>query len=162
MTRRTHHRAGATDAAAWAFPGSVGCVSLGSQEVYRDPIFGERMPDEPQRRNSSQRTTTSYIHAVEEFAKYFRRSPEHLGPSHIREYQVHLFGDRKLSPRTIQSRSSALRFLFVKTLRRPYLPDEIPSPKCPRTLPTVLGPEEAARQIDSARNLMHHTMLMTL
>jgi len=120
------------------------------------------MLDELQRRNYSQRTAHIYIHAVEDFAKYFRRSPERLGPSHIREYQVHLFRDRKLSPRTIQSRCSALRFLFVKTLRRPYLPDEIPFPKCPRKLPTVLSPEEVARLIDSARNLMHRTMLMTL
>src|SRR5674476_46527 len=117
---------------------------------------------ELQRRNYSQRTATIYIHAVEDFAKYFHRSPERLGPSHIREYQVHLFRDRKLSPRTIQSRSSALRFLFVKTLRRPYLPDEIPFPKCPRKLPIVLSPNEVGRLIDSARNLMHRTMLMTL
>jgi len=120
------------------------------------------MLDELQRRNYSQRTATIYIHAVEDFAKYFHRSPERLGPSHIREYQVHLFRDRKLSPRTIRSRSSALRFLFVKTLRRPYLLDEIPFPKRPRKLPTVLSPEEVARLIDSARNLMHRTMLMTL
>ena len=55
------------------------------------------------------------------------RNRERLGPSHIREQQVHLFRDRKLSPWTIQSRCSALRSLFVKTLRRPYLPDEIPA-----------------------------------
>jgi integrase/recombinase XerD len=77
-----------------------------------------------------------------DFSKYFHRSPERLGPSHIREYQVHLFRDRKLSPGTIQSRCAALRFLFVKTLRRPYLLDEIPFPKRPRKLPTVLSPEE--------------------
>jgi site-specific recombinase XerD len=67
-----------------------------------------------------------------------------------------------LSPGTIQSRCAALRFLFVKTLRRPYLLDEIPFPKRPRKLPTVLSPEEVARLIDSAQNLMHRAMLMTL
>jgi integrase len=120
------------------------------------------MLDELQRRNYSPSTIRCYIHAVEDFSKYFHRSPERLGPSHIRAYPVHLFRDRKLSPGTIQSRSAALRFLFVKTLRRPYLLDEIPFPKRPRKLPTVLSPEEVARLIDSARNLMHRTMLMTL
>jgi len=120
------------------------------------------MLDELQRRNYSPSTVRCYIHAVEDFAKYFHRSPERLGPDHIREYQVHLFRDRKLSPGTIQSRSAALRFLFVKTLRRTYLLDEIPFPKRPRKLPTVLSPEEVARLIESARNLMHRTMLMTL
>jgi site-specific recombinase XerD len=57
------------------------------------------MLDELQRRNYSQNTIRAYIHAVEDFAKYFRRSPERPGPGHIREYQVHLFRDCKLSPR---------------------------------------------------------------
>jgi integrase/recombinase XerD len=120
------------------------------------------MLDELQRRNYSPSTVCCYIHAVEDFSKYFHRSPERLGPSHIREYEVHLFRDRKLSAGTIQSRCAALRFLFVKTLRRSYLLDEIPFPKRPRKLPTVLSPEEVARLIDSARNLMHRAMLMTL
>jgi len=106
------------------------------------------MLDELQRRNYSPSTVRCYIHAVEDFSKYFHRSPERLGPSHIREYQGHLFRDRKLSPGTIQSRCAALRFLFVKTLPRPYLLDEIPFPKRPRKLPAVLSPEEVARLID--------------
>ncbi len=87
------------------------------------------MLEELQRRNYSQNTVRSYIHAVEDFAKYFRRSPDRLGPNHIREYQVHLFRDCKLSASTIEGRTAALRFLFVKTLRRPYLPDHIPFPE---------------------------------
>jgi integrase/recombinase XerD len=42
------------------------------------------MLDELQRRNYSQSTARTYIHAVEDFAKYFHRSPERLGPEHIR------------------------------------------------------------------------------
>src|ERR1700690_4106364 len=75
------------------------------------------MLDELQRRNYSPNTVRSYMHAVEEFARYFRRSPDQLGPDHIREYQVHLFRDCKLSPRTIEGRTAALSFLFVKTLQ---------------------------------------------
>jgi len=120
------------------------------------------MLEELQRRNYAQNTVRSYIHAVEDFAKYFRRSPDRLGPDHIREYQVHLFRDCKLSSGTIEGRSAALRFLFVKTLRRPYLPDHIPFPKRQRRMPTVLSQEEVARLIASAQNLMHRTLLMML
>src|ERR1017187_2769378 len=49
------------------------------------------MLDELQRRNYARNTVRAYIHAVEDFAKYFHRSPDRLGPEHIREYQVHLF-----------------------------------------------------------------------
>jgi hypothetical protein len=85
-----------------------------------------------------------------------------LGPDHIRQYQAHLFRDRKLLAGTITSYVAALRFLYVKTLRRPYLPEHIPFPKRPRQLPTVLSPEEVQRVIDSAENLMRRAMLMTL
>ena len=57
---------------------------------------------------------------------------------------------------------SALRFLFVKTLRRHFLAEYIPFPKSGKRLPTVLSPEEVTRLIDSARNLYHRTLLMTL
>ena len=120
------------------------------------------MLDELQRRNYSQSTVRSYIFAVEDFARYFHRSPERLGPDHIRQYQAYLFRQRKLSPGTIEGRTAALRFLFVKTLRRPYLPDHIPFPKRQRRLPTILDQQEVARLIDSAGNLMHRTMMMML
>ena len=89
----------------------------------------------------------------EPWDSFLKELDERLGPSHIRQYQVHLFRDRKLSPGTIQIRTAALRLLFAKTLRRPYLLDEIPFPKRPRKLPTVLSPEEAARLIDTAQSL---------
>jgi site-specific recombinase XerD len=120
------------------------------------------MLDELQRRNYAQNTVRTYISAVEEFAAYFHKRPDQLGPEHIRAYQVHLFRDRKLASGTVEQRGAALRFFFVKTLRRPYLPDDIPFPKRQRRLPTVLSQDEAARLIDSASNLMHRAILMTL
>jgi integrase/recombinase XerD len=55
----------------------------------------QRMLDEFQRRNYSPHAVRSYMHAVEEFARYFRRSPDQLEPDHIREYHVHLFRNCK-------------------------------------------------------------------
>jgi integrase/recombinase XerD len=122
----------------------------------------KKMLDELQRRNYAQNTVRTYIKAVEEFARFFGKPPDQLGPEQIRNYQVHLFRDRKLAPGTVEQRGAALRFLFVKTLRRPYLPEDIPFPKRPRRLPLVLSPDEVALLIDSAENLMHRAMLMTL
>jgi len=122
----------------------------------------QMMLDELQRRNYSQSTVRSYIHTMEDFSKYFRRPPDRLGPDHIRQYQAHLFRDRKLLAGTITSYVAALRFFYVKTLRRPYLSDHIPFPKRPRQLPTVLNQEEVQQLVDGAANLMRRTMVMTL
>ena len=59
------------------------------------------MLDELQRRNYAENTVRSYIKAVEDFARYFGKPPERLGPEHIREYQVHLFRDHKLTASTV-------------------------------------------------------------
>ena len=120
------------------------------------------MLDELRRRNYSQSTVRSYIHSIEDFARYFGKSPDQLGPEQIRDYQVHLFRDRKLSPGTVEGCGAALRFLYVKTLRRPYLKEDIPFPKRARRLPLVLSLEEVRLLIDSAENLMHRAMMMTL
>ena len=122
----------------------------------------QMMLDELQRRNYSPNTVRTYIHAIEDFARYFGRSPYRLGPEDIRQYQVHLFRERKLSAGTVEGRTAALRFFFVKTLKRPYIHDQIPFPKRQRPLPTVLSQDEVARLIDSAQSLMHRAMLITL
>src|SRR5215469_4603025 len=122
----------------------------------------QKMLEELQRRHYAYRTANTYIRIVRDFAAYFHRPPDKLGPEHIRQYQAYLFQNKKLSPATVSQYVSALRFLFVKTLRRHFLTEHIPFPKSPRRLPVVLSPEEVTRLIDAARNLYHRTLLMTL
>ena len=102
------------------------------------------------------------IRTVKQFAEYFHRPPDQLGPDHIRRFQSYLLREKKLSPRSVVQRVSALRFLYVKTLKRHYMLEHIPFPKIVRRLPIVLSQEEVGRLIDSASNLLHRTMLMTL
>jgi site-specific recombinase XerD len=120
------------------------------------------MLEELRRRNYSDRTATTYVRIIHEFAQHFHRSPDKLGPEQIRQYQAYLFQTKKLAPATVSQYVSALRFLFVKTLRRHFLAEYIPFPKCLHRLPTVLSPEEVARLIDASPNLYHRTLLMTL
>jgi len=114
------------------------------------------------RRNYSDSTRECYIRTINEFALYFRCSPDKLGLEHIRIYQAHLFSDRKLSPNTVNQRLAALRFFFVKTLHRPWNTSETPYPKRVKNLPKVLSPEEVGLLIESADLPFHRVILMTL
>jgi len=122
----------------------------------------QQMLEELQRRNYSQATISNYLRAVEQFSLYFGQSPVQLGPEHVRSYQAHLLGERKLAVGTIVNLVAALRFFFVKTLKRDYAPDLLPYPKRQKRLPTILSEDEVQRLIESARNLYHRTLLMTL
>jgi len=85
-----------------------------------------------------------------------------LGPGHIREYQAELFKKRKLSPGAVTQCLAALRFFYVKTLKRAWSIAETPYPKRVFHLPTILSQEEVAQLIDAARTPFHRTLLMTL
>ena len=119
------------------------------------------MLEELQRRNYSENTTRHYIRTVEEFARHFHCSPDRLGPRHIREYQAELLRKGK-SPGTVTQRLAALRFFYVKTLKKTWSTSETPYPKKAFQLPTILSQEEVVRLIDAASTPFHRTLLMTL
>jgi integrase/recombinase XerD len=120
------------------------------------------MLDELQCRNYSPTTVTGYIKTVADFAKYFQRPPDQLGSDEIRQYQLYLLNERKQGVRTVGNHTAALRFFFCKILKRNYPIEEVPYPRAPRKLPIILTQDEAVRLIDSASNLFHRAMLMTL
>jgi site-specific recombinase XerD len=120
------------------------------------------MLDELQRRNFSEDTIRHYIRTVEDFARRFNRPPDHLGLRHIREYQAELFQKRKLSSGSVTYRLAALRFFYIKTLKKAWSVAETPYPKKNYRLPTILSQEEVARLIDAACTPFHRTLLMTL
>jgi integrase/recombinase XerD len=122
----------------------------------------DRMLEELERRNYSPGTARCYLQAVEQFAEHFHRAPEQLGAEQIREYQLYLLRERKLSPKTVAQRTAALRVFFVKTLKRRHMLEHLPFPKLPEKLPTVLSREEVSRLLAASANRMHRTMLMTL
>ena len=125
-------------------------------------ILLQRMREELVRRNYAATTIRSYLHAVEAFRQHMRKRLDHLGPDDLRRYQVYLLEDRKLANGTVVIQISALRFFYIKVLKRRDMKEDLPYPKRLKRLPVVLSPEEVARLIDCARNLYHRAMLLTL
>jgi integrase/recombinase XerD len=120
------------------------------------------MLEELERRNYDQSTIRHYLRWVEQYARYFGKSPDKLGLEHLRTYQAYLLKTRKLSPGTVENHVAALRFLYVRTLRRPEFREYIPYPRVPKKLPGILSKEEVARLINSSGTLFHRTVLMVL
>src|SRR5213594_3230136 len=120
------------------------------------------MLEELQRRNYSEITTRKYLQYVTAFARPFGKSPDQLGSNELRSYQAYLLQERKITPGTAVNCVAALRFFFVKTLKRHQFREFLPYPKDHRRLPTVLSPEEVSRLINAAGTLFRRTLLMTL
>ena len=62
------------------------------------------MLEELERRNHTQSTMRAYLRTIEDFARYFKRPPDQLGPEQIREYIEYLFRVRKLTDNTVNQR----------------------------------------------------------
>jgi integrase/recombinase XerD len=123
----------------------------------------ERMRDELVRRNYAATTIRTYLHALNLCRdQHPGRRLDQLGPRELRRYQAYLFEERKLAVGTVGLHVAALRFFYVRVLKRRTLKDDLPTPKRHRRLPTVLSPEEVRRLLAGAKNLYHRTMLMTL
>jgi integrase/recombinase XerD len=120
------------------------------------------MLEELERRNYSASTIRYYLRFVERFAQHFGKSPDKLGPEHVRRYQAYLLKQRKLCPGTVENHVAALRFLFVRTLHRHEFRQFLPYPKVRRKLPNILSREEVAQLIDASSSLFERTLLMVL
>jgi site-specific recombinase XerD len=120
------------------------------------------MLEELQRRNYADSTIRYYLRAIEEFARHFGKSPDKLGLEHLRTYQAYLLKTRKLAAGTVENHVAALRFFYVRTLKRPEFREFIPFPKVHKRLPGILSKEEVALMINASGNLFRRTLLMVL
>jgi integrase/recombinase XerD len=110
-------------------------------------------------RGLAENTLESYSTSVRIFLEYCNRPIEQLNEEDIRSFLLHLLQEKKLSPKTMNCYSGALRFFFAVTLNRTLNYLQIPRQKKHRTLPEVLTKAEVFAIIESCKNLKHKAML---
>jgi len=121
----------------------------------------QRMIEDMQLRNFATTTQRSYIHYVADFAKHFNRSPQDLDLEAVRQYQLHLAQERKLSPQSINTFVSAVQFLYLVTLEMPWEKHDFPRARLEEKLPVVLAPDEVQRFLDQVTGVKHRGVLLT-
>jgi integrase/recombinase XerD len=119
----------------------------------------QRLQEDLRLRNFSERTVRHYTHTVAEFAKYFHKSPDQLGPEHVRTFLPHLLNECKLAWGTIQGARSALKFLYTQTLKQTWFDQEVIKPKVRRKLPTICSREEVCALLDASMNTKQRALL---
>jgi site-specific recombinase XerD len=118
----------------------------------------QRMLDDMRMRKFGEKTQLDYVRAVRKFAQYLKRSPDTASVEELRNYQLHLV-DHGVSPASLNSSISGLKFFFTITLSRPELVAKMQPVHLPRKLPVILSPDEVKRLIAAAGNLKHQTAL---
>lgn len=121
----------------------------------------ERMKEDMRIRNLAAAMQRSYSKYTNDYIAHFGRPPEFLDSAHVREFQLHLIEERKLSWGAFNVAVCALRFLYRVTLARDWRVVSIPYPRRPRKLPVVLSLEEVDQFFSAIQNLRYRAVLMT-
>lgn len=120
-----------------------------------------QMVEDLRLRNFSPETQRNYIHYIAAYAAYFRTSPDLLGPEAIREYQLYMIEERKMSPESVNCFTSAAKFLYKTTLELPWSESHFPRSRVPQRLPVVLSAMEVSLFFQAVGILKHRAVLMT-
>jgi len=130
---------------------------MGTQKPSISPLR-QRMIEDMRMRKLGDRTQEGYLRAVRYFTKYLGRTPDTATVEDLRNYQLYLV-DHGVSPASLNSAISGLKFFFSVTLDRPEAMAKMQPVHLPRKLPVILSPEEVKRLIAAAGNLKHQTAL---
>lgn len=120
----------------------------------------QRFIEDMKLRGLAPTTQRSYLHYVSGFAQFYNTSPAQLDLEAVRQYELYLLNERKLSPETINSFVSAVQFLYLVTLEMPWGKECFPRVRRAHKLPVVLSPAEVARFLDHVPNLKCRAALM--
>jgi site-specific recombinase XerD len=102
--------------------------------------------------NLAASTQKQYIYAIRALARYKHKSPDLFSEQELRDYFLYLIKKRKVSSKTLIVQISAIKFLFEKTLQRPWPVLKLVRIKDRRRLPTVLATDEVRRILQEVQN----------
>ncbi len=122
----------------------------------------QRMQDDMQLRGLSPKTQSVYLFAVQQFATHYGKSPDLITEEELRNYFLYLINQKRVSPGTVSIALSAIKFLFVHSLQRPWPTFELIRPAQRRPLPAVLSIDEVHRLLGSLRLPRYRACLTTI
>lgn len=113
-------------------------------------------------RGRSNDTIKNRVYIIENFSRFYNKSPELLGEPEIINYLEYCIKTKKLCKGTINYINSTLKFFYVVTLERSWNDLRIPRLRYDKHLPSYLTKEEIKRLLESITYLKHKAILTTI
>ena len=110
-------------------------------------------------RGFSPRTHKTYLSAVTDLARYFRRSPDLITSGELQAFFDYLVGERNLSPATCRVYLNGVRFLYLKVLEWPSFDVKLVVPRRAQRIPELLTRAEVGRILAACKNPKHRMLL---
>jgi integrase/recombinase XerD len=120
----------------------------------------QRFSEHMQSRRLAPATQRSYIHYVTKFARYHGKDPELLDADAVRQYQVYLLQERGHSADSVNTFISAVRFLYLETLKMPWKKDVFIRTSAKKKHPGTVIPSEVRTLFEHVTGIKHRAALM--
>ncbi len=112
-------------------------------------------------RGISARTGQNYLRFVADLARHYGRAPDTLTLPEVESYLVHLREVRQLTPESVATMVTGLRFFYHVTVGRPRTAFHIPAPRPSHREPEVLSRQEVTRLLVHTTHRRDRILLMT-
>ena len=116
----------------------------------------QRMTEDMRLRGLSEATQRTYLDAIANLARHFKRSPDLLTDEELRQFFVHLTQTQRRAKSTIRIHLFAVKFLYRYTLQRSSPTLDLLRIKRDRKLPVVLAHDEVKNVLAAIRRPAAH------
>jgi len=111
----------------------------------------QRMIEDMRLHGLAEATQRTYLDAIANLARHFKRSPDQITDEELRQFFVHLSQTQRRAKSTIRVHLFAIKFLYHYTLRRPSHTLDLLRLKRDRKLPVVLAHAEVIKVLAAIR-----------
>ena len=122
----------------------------------------QKMIEDMQLRSFADRTQESYLLAVSQLARHYRKSPDQINEEELRQYFLFLKNEKHASRSTCTIALCGIKFFFQHTLSREWKTFELVRPPKEEKLPVVLSVDEVRRVLVCIRCLRYRVCLSTI
>jgi site-specific recombinase XerD len=111
-------------------------------------------------RGRSIETVREYTMKVRLFQDYYNKPADQMGETEIIDYLHYLATEKRISPASVNTYNSALRFVYGVTLDVVLNYKKLPRLKQTRRIPQIFTKEEVGKILDCSGSLLHKSMFM--
>ena len=108
------------------------------------------------------KTQEAYLLAVAGLARFYHKSPDLIVQEEVDAYLLHLLEERKLAWSSCNVAFSGLRYFYSNILKLDETSFHIPPRPRQRKIPMLLSHAEVKRLINSASNIKHRALLLSI
>lgn len=121
-----------------------------------------RMEQDLQLRGMSSSTQFNYLRAVRKYSEYFKKPPDQITESELRDYFIYLKNVKKYSRSTSTQVMCGIKFFYSYTIKKEWPTFKLMRSPHEYKLPVVLTREEVRRVLSRVRIFRHRACLATI